>query len=130
MIRRVLQITALVALPLAGGLLSGCQFYARSPQDYRAATAKVLSTKDDAIRSCYDAAYKADPTAAGTVKVQFTVKAETGKFMNVKAIGGSAPAAVQQCVVNSIEGATLAPPDKRDGDATFVWTFTKPKQET
>lgn len=122
--------TAAIVATLSGAaLVSGCQFHARSPQDYRDATAEVLANKDDAIRTCYDAAYKADPTAAGTVKVSFVVKADTGKFVNVKAVGGTAPNAVQQCVVNAIEDAQLTPPDKRDGDATFVWTFTKPKRE-
>jgi hypothetical protein len=115
------------ALALVGVGLWGCQYNARSPEDYRDAAANVIATQDDQVRSCYDAAFKADPTAAGSVQVRFTVQAETGKFINSKVIGGTAPNAVKQCVVNSLDGLQLTPPDKRDGDATFVWMFTAPK---
>lgn len=123
----MLKVAAPLALTLGGAMLSGCQFYARSPQDYRDATAKVLATKKDEIRSCYDAAYKANSSAAGTVQVQFKVQPDTGKFTDVKVVGGTAPDAVKQCVVNSLGGLVLAPPDKREGNATFVWVFKAPK---
>ncbi len=117
-----------LVLPLlAGAMLVGCQFDARSPEQYRDATAKAIAAHNDDLRSCYDTAQKAEPGAAGTVTVRFKVKADTGKFVDAKVVGGTAPDAVKQCVLKALDGLALTPPDKRDGDATFVWEFAAPK---
>jgi len=104
--------------------LCGCQFYARSADDYRKATRDLLETKNADIKSCYDAQLKTNPTQTGKVVVHFTVEKETGKIKGPAVDGSStAPAELGACVVRAIDGLTLDPPDKRDGDATFSWEF-------
>jgi hypothetical protein len=111
---------------LVGAGVTGCG-HPRTPDDYRDATASVLATRSDEVRACYDSAYKSDPASQGSVTVQFKVAADTGKFMDAQVVGGTAPEALKQCILKSVDGAVLAPPDSRDGDATFEWTFVPPK---
>ena len=105
-------------------LLAGCSFYARSADDYRKVTREVLETKNGDIKGCYDAALHKDPKLSGTVVVKFTVQSKTGKIINAKVDpASSAPAGLGECVVKSLDGLAIDPPDKRDGDATFKWDF-------
>ncbi len=116
--------TTLCAAALCFGLLGGCSFHARDAESYRKVTRELLETKNADIKSCYDAALKQDPKAAGTVVVRFTVKKETGKITSPQVDAAStAPAGLGQCVVNAIDGLAIDPPDARDGDATFRWEF-------
>ena len=110
----------------AGAGLIACGGHARSPDEYRDATAGVLATRSDQVRACYDSAYKADPSSQGTVKVQFKVEQDTGKFVGAQVVGGTAPEALKKCILNSFDGAALAPADAQDGDATFEWVFVPP----
>lgn len=104
---------------------AGCQFYARSPEDYKNATRGVLETRSAQVQSCYDSVLKKEPAASGNVVVHFTVKEKTGDIVDVEALPSStAPPEVGQCVVNALQGLTLDPPDQRKGDATFIWEFT------
>ncbi len=109
-------------------LVSGCSFAARSPEMYRDDTKAVLETKNNDIRACYDGVLKSTPGAAGKVTVKFNVETEAGKFTNiaVDTPNTTAPAAVAECVTKSITGLGVAPPDKREGEATFVWEFAAP----
>ncbi len=106
--------------------VTGCQFYARSPEDYRDATQKVLDTKAGDIKACYDTALKGNQGLQGRVAVQFTVEAETGTIKDVKLdpAGTTAPADVSGCVTNALTGLKLDPPDKRDGIATWTYDFS------
>jgi hypothetical protein len=106
--------------------VTGCQFYARSPEDYRDATQKVLDTKAGDIQACYTAALKGKQDLQGKVSVQFTVEAETGKIKDVKVdpAGTTAPQELSTCVTNAFSGLALTPADKRDGVATWVYDFT------
>jgi len=103
----------------------GCSFMMRSPEDYRRDTRTVLEQRQAALVTCYDAARKSDPSAKGTVAVKFKIEKDTGKIMNaaVAADQTTAPAALGECVVSSLNGLVLAPPDHKDGEATFVWDF-------
>ena len=112
---------------LVGVGVIGCGGHARSPDEYRDATGAVLATRSAEVRACYDSAYKADPSARGTVTVQFKVEADTGKFVGAHVISGDAPDSLKQCILKSFDGAVLAPPDAQDGDATFQWEFVPPK---
>ena len=105
--------------------VTGCQFYARSPEDYRDATQKVLDTKAGDIKACYDAALKGKQDLQGRVTVQFTVEAETGKIKDVKVdpAGTTAPETLSTCVSGAFSGLALTPADKRDGMATWVYEF-------
>jgi TonB family protein len=117
--------TSLIAFALlAGAFATGCQFYARGPEDYRKATRTLLETKSSQIDGCFDEVLKKDSKAAGTVVVHFTVAHDTGKVTDAKVLPEStAPAPLGECVVKAVEGLSLDPSDKRDGDATFVWEF-------
>jgi hypothetical protein len=110
-------------LLLAAGI-SGCEFHARSPEDYQAATRALLESRSSQIKSCYDNVLKSDKKAAGTVVVKFTVMEETGAITDAQvAEGTTASPAVGQCIVTALDGLALDPPDERKGDATFVWEF-------
>lgn len=113
-----------MALLLAG--VTGCQFYARSPEDYRDATQKVLDTKAPDIKACYDSQLKTKQDLQGRVTVEFMVEAETGNIKDVKVdpAGTTAPAEVSTCVTTALTGLKLDPPDKRDGMATWTYEFT------
>jgi len=105
---------------------TGCSFYARSPEDYRDETQKLLDTKSADIKACYDGALKGNKELQGRVTIMFTVEAETGKIKDVKVdpAGTTAPMDVSTCVTHAVDGLALAPPDKRDGMATWVYEFS------
>lgn len=104
---------------------SACSFAARSPEMYRDDTQKLLATKSEALKACYDGVLKGDPKAQGSVVVTFEVTEETGEIVNaaVKDDATTAPAPVRDCVVQSLQGLTLAPGDARKGLATFSYDF-------
>jgi hypothetical protein len=98
---------------------------ARDPNMYAQDTQKVLESRNDTIKACYDQALKVDQKVAGTVTVKFTVKPDTGELVDAKvdAAGTTAPEALSQCVVTAIQGLKLVPPDDQEGLATFSWNF-------
>ncbi len=114
----------LALLALAVGAV-GCSFAARDANMYAQDTQKVLESRNDAIKTCYDQTLKTDAKVAGTVTVKFTVKADTGELSDVKvdAAGTTAPEALSQCVLTSLQGLKLAPPDDQEGLATYTWNF-------
>jgi hypothetical protein len=109
-------------------VVTGCSFAARTPEMYRDDTKAVLETKNNDIRACYDGVLKGTPGAGGKVTVKFNVETEAGKFTNIAVDkpNTTAPADVADCVVKSINGLGVTPPDKREGEATFVWDFQAP----
>jgi hypothetical protein len=106
--------------------VTGCQFYARSPEEYRDATQKVLDTKAGDIKACYDTALKGKQDLQGKVTIHFTVEPETGVIdkVQVDPSGTTAPAELSTCVSTALNGLKLDPPDKREGVATFTYDFT------
>lgn len=115
-------------LVVASFALGACSFAARSPEMYRDDTAKALATKSSDIQTCYDGVLKANPAAAGTVTVKFDVETESGKISHVTVDKAktTAPDPVADCVTRSIDGLTLAPPDQRKGEGTWVYEFQAP----
>lgn len=113
-------------------LVSGCSFAARSPEMYRDDTKAVLETKNNDIHACYDGVLKTTPGAAGKVTVKFEVETEHGKIVNVAVDkpNTTAPDPVAECVTKNISGLGISPPDKRLGQATFVWEFSAPAPGT
>jgi hypothetical protein len=101
--------------------LAGCSFHARSPEDYRDATAALLETKSADVKACYDTALKTNKDLTGTVTVHFKVEKESGRLVDISA---DPAGPLGECVTNSINGLALTPPDARDGDATFSYQFT------
>lgn len=100
----------------------GCEFHARSPEQYRDDTQALIQANAPAIEQCYTAALQQDKALAGQVKVTFVVEPETGKIVNPQA-DASAPPALGQCVTQVLGGLTLTPPDEREGQATWVFDF-------
>jgi hypothetical protein len=113
---------------LATTALAACSFeyHARSPEDYRAATRALLESKQSDFTNCYAGVIKATPEAKGTVAISFVVEEKTGKITTPKSLPEStAPEALQQCVVNGLNGLALQPPDQRKGVATMTFDFSR-----
>lgn len=111
-------------LMLATLSLSACEFHARSPEDYRSDTRALLETRSAQIQACYDKALASDGSASGSVLVHFTVAEKTGALTNARVLPEStAPESVGRCVLQTLDGLALQPPDQRAGNATFVWEF-------
>jgi hypothetical protein len=104
--------------------VTGCA--ARSAEMYRDDTRKVLDKKQGEITECYERVLQEKRDASGKVVVHFKVEADSGKIVNAKVDKDqtTAPKALGRCIVKAIEGLTLDPGDKREGDATFTWEFT------
>lgn len=103
-------------------LTIGCEFHARSPEDYRDATQALLQSNVAPMEQCYTSALQQDPNLAGQVVINFTVQAETGRVADVVVDPTStAPQTLSDCVVQVLNGLALTPPDERNGLAT--WTF-------
>lgn len=121
--------TSLIALAASVSILAGCSFAARSPEMYRDDTQKVLETRNEQIRACYDEALKGSPGAGGKVTVNFEVSDDTGAIQNVVVdeAATTAPPALGECVRTNIEGLALDPVDARLGVATFEYDFSRPQ---
>ena len=117
-IKSLLALTALSAF--------GCSIHVRSPEQYRDDTQALLETRAADIKACYDNELKTNATLTGRVTVHFMVEKETGRITNVAPVpaGTTADEKLTNCVVNSINGLVLTPPDDNDGDATFVYDFS------
>lgn len=123
--------TILLAL-FASSALAGCQFHARSAEEYEKETRQVIETKKEDLKACYDEVLKKDKKAEGTVTVKFLVEAKTGVIKDVKVNEKktTAPESLSACVAKTLEGLKIDPPDARDGVVTWSYDFTanKPKQ--
>jgi hypothetical protein len=117
-----MKTTLLIAASLA--TVVGCAY--RSPEMYRDDTTKVLQSKQNDIRVCYDDFLKGNPGAGGKVTVAFEVETEEGKIQNVivDKPNTTAPDALGDCVKKNIEGLVVSPPDRRLGQATYVYDFS------
>ncbi len=115
----------LALLGLAVTATTACQYHARSAEKYRDATQELLLTRQNEIQGCYDNILKQDKAAQGLVKINFTVQKDTGTIVDpaVDADGTTAPTELGDCIVNSIQGLALTPPDARDGLASFTYEF-------
>ena len=103
--------------------LGGCAV--RDAAMYRDDTRKLLEKKEPVLRQCYDAELQKDPQAGGKVIVSFTVQKDSGVIVDPKVddLQSTPNRALRKCVVDSLQGLTLDPPDERDGEATFTWEF-------
>lgn len=112
------------ALSLAASL-AACTGTARGLEAYRTDTNNLLETRRAQIQRCYEDALKTDARLAGTVTVQFIVEKQTGTIADaaVEQDKTTAPPVLGQCVVKAINGLVLAPPDRNEGRATFVYEF-------
>jgi len=104
--------------------LGGCSFMARDAETYKSDTRSVLERNKTGVKACYDDAEAANQELNGKTVVNFTVQAKTGQFVNASIDPSStAPDALNQCILKTVEGLNLDPVDQRDGNATFTWKF-------
>ncbi|HEX3759985.1 MAG TPA: AgmX/PglI C-terminal domain-containing protein [Kofleriaceae bacterium] len=105
--------------------IAACGGTARGLEAYREDTGKLLETRNAQLQSCYGDALKSDAKLSGTVTVQFVVEKKTGTVTqaSVDQSKSTAPAVLGDCVVKAVDGLTLAPPDRNEGRATFVYEF-------
>lgn len=105
--------------------LAACGGTARNVQVYRADTQAMLQTRDPQVKACYDKALASDGKAGGTVAVQFVVEKKTGAVTNaaIDPKRTTASPALGSCVLDAVAGLKLAPPDRNEGRATFVYEF-------
>jgi hypothetical protein len=103
--------------------LSGCAV--RNAEMYRDDTRKLLETRQSGLQACYDAELQVHPDAAGKVIVRFTIENDSGKLVKpqIDDLQSTPNRTLRGCVLDALKGLVLAPPDERDGDATFVWEF-------
>jgi hypothetical protein len=105
--------------------VSACSFVVRDAATYATDTQALLATRGGPIKACYDEALKTDSQVGGNVAVRFTVEKKTGNVLEPTLVPErtTAPPALSDCVLNQLSGLVLDPPDRRMGDATFVWEF-------
>ena len=112
--------------------LVGCGGTARGLEAYRADTQTLLDTRNAQLQSCYDEALKTNDKLAGTVTVAFVIEPKTGAIEHptVDAAKSTAPAPLGDCVIKAVQGLVLAPADRHEGRATFVYEFKRPATTT
>jgi hypothetical protein len=118
---------SLTKLGLAAAALGvvGCSFAVRSPAKYREDTRAVIESNRPAIEACYTEALKDEQGLTGRVSIMFSVQPETGIITNTRVDEAqtTAPEQLAQCVVQAVDGLKLAPPDEKEGQATFFFDF-------
>jgi hypothetical protein len=109
----------------ASALLPSCSCVARDAERYRVDTRSLVETKNASVKKCYDVALATNPELSGDVVVNFQVEKKTGKILGTKidSARSTAPDSLGQCIVEAIDGLTLDPVDRREGQATLTWTF-------
>ena len=118
------SLTKLGLAAVALGVL-GCSVMVRSPAKYRDDTRAVIESNRPAIEACYTEALKNKKDLTGRVSIMFSVQPETGKITNTRVDEAqtTAPEQLSQCVVQVVDGLQLAPPDEKEGQATFFFDF-------
>lgn len=114
----------LVRFALLALAIAACGGTARSVAAYRGDTQTLLATRSSEVEQCYDAALAKNNNLRGVVTVHFTVLHETGAVSDVVIDPTShPPAELGDCVVKAVSDLKLAPADRNDGRATFVYDF-------
>ena len=119
--KKTLSMLGLTALALS--ITAACAV--RDAQMFADDTTAVLQTRTPQIKVCYDEALKTDQAAAGTVVVAFTVEKKTGAIIDPQIVPErtTAPESLGQCVLGSISGLALDPPDQNEALGVFTWSF-------
>jgi hypothetical protein len=103
--------------------LAGCAV--RSPEMYRDDARRLLNSKRSILAACYDAELQTHPSASGRVIVRFTIERTSGKVIHpqIDDLLSTPNRTLRGCVLDAMQGLVLAPPDERNGEATFIWEF-------
>jgi hypothetical protein len=112
-------------LMFVAAMATGCAGVKRDPETYRADTRSLLETRNSAIKACYDQALVDNQDLSGEVLVRFKVEKKTGKLYDVAVdpAGTQAPESLSACIVSAIDGLVLDPVDRREGIASYRYTF-------
>ncbi|HWO19803.1 MAG TPA: hypothetical protein VNO30_13550 [Kofleriaceae bacterium] len=112
---------AAVVAAACAGCSSGLK--QRSQQAYRAETQELLDKRSLRIRRCYDEVLATKPSSgiSGTVTIRFVVEKETGVFRRMTIDPGMTTASefLVECVLESLRGLRLYPPDGNEARAKF-----------
>lgn len=106
-------------------LAAACSGTSRGLEAYRTDTRRLLETRNIALTSCYDNTLRSNAKLTGTVTIRFVVEKGTGtiKGASVDGAGASPHNLLGDCVLQAIDGLKLEPPDRNEGQATFVYEF-------
>jgi len=101
---------------------SGCTL--RDLDTYQRDVRQLLEVRKPIVQACYDAELQLQP-AGGRVVVDFKIERATGRILEprVDPARSSADRTLRGCVLESLRGLSLRPPEERDGEATFIWEF-------
>jgi hypothetical protein len=96
---------------------------ARSQAVYAADVSRLLETRNRDLQRCYEEVLKTQPAAAGIVTVKFLVLPSSGtiKDATIDRAQTTAPDVLDRCVLDAMVGLELAPPDRNEGRATFMY---------
>ena len=121
-------LTALSIVVVGSSVAFGAGCAVRDAKMWNDDTSKVLATKSADIKACYDQFLQGNPGAGGKVTVNFEIETDQGKIQNVSVdtANTTAPDALGDCVKKNIEGLIVSPPDKKTGQATYVYEFSQP----
>lgn len=102
---------------------TACAGTVRSPTTYRDDTEKLLASRQAQVKTCYDEALAADATIGGTITVSFVVEKQTGVVKQAAVIPEKSRGSdkLYTCVLSALTGLRLAPGDRNEGRATFVY---------
>lgn len=114
-----------IGLLLLAALSGASACAVRTPEMYRDDTRQLLTSKRPVLAACYDAELQTHPQADGKVIVHFTVERDSGRVLNprIDDLLSTPNRTLRGCVLDAMRGLMLAPPDDRNGDATFTWEF-------
>jgi len=117
----------LVAIVATLGI-AACGGTQRNAEMYRNDTQSLLESRSSQIQSCYDQALAGDAKMAGKLTVKFVVEKKTGAITkaSVDPTQSSASEPLVNCVLTALQGLHLDPPDRNEGQASFVYEFKPP----
>jgi hypothetical protein len=118
--------TNLTSLGLIAALAcSGCSFLARDTKTYERDTSALLDTREAQLRACYDAQLVRNPSLVGKLTLTFSVEKKTGEIIELTWDKNrtTVDEILATCVMTALSGLQLAEPDRRDGQATFSYSF-------
>lgn len=125
---RLLSRLAVPTLALALSALSGCVMWMRDPEFYGEQLSELLEDHAEPIEACYDRYLsEQDPTAKGTVVVNFQVQKRTGELTDIEidAQRSTVPEPLARCVTDELAHARLQPVDAKTAQASFSWEFVR-----
>lgn len=117
-----------LSLALVAASSIACSSTLRDADTFRADTGTRFVEKVAQMQACYDGLQKTTPGIRGSVTVSFTWAHDTGALQDlaVDPAASNAPAAVRECVIQSLSGLILDPHDPADGLGRWRFDFVPP----